>query len=269
MKLIHVVVMAVLTFCWIWLLPLMILGLFLSVPAIVVGLPVCIVISITLQWWQHGQIISEHPVRNLLCQIPWHEWFPCNTLTIEKPCVVAVHPHGLLCCGALAGIHFVPGSTTLFCVAPLLFYIPILGWCIRVLGCIPARIDVMRKCLEQGHSLVVVPGGVPELVLCEYGKDTKWFQRGGFIRLANEANVPIVAVFARGECSTYTMLEGPFLKQRVHWSWKTNVPLVLPIFIGWYGSWLPKRVPIQLYTKTVEKPDKIGYYGMLKQLSSI
>lgn len=269
MKLVHVLLLALLTFCWIWLLPLMMLGFFLSVPAIVVSLPICFTISMTLQWWQHGRIIVAHPIRRILSQIPWHEWFPCNTLHIQKTSVVAVHPHGVLCCGALAGIHFVPNSNTVFCVAPLLFYIPVLGWSIRVLGCIPAKSDIMKECLRQGYSVLVVPGGVPELVLSERRNDREWFERSGFIRIANEAQVPIQSVFVAGECKTFSMVEAPFLDSRVYWAWKTNVPLVFPAFVGWYGTWLPKRVCLKLVTCEVNARKKEDYYRKLKQLSSI
>lgn len=265
MKAEHVIAMAVLTFLWIWMLPLMILGFFLSVPVIVVCLPICLSISITLQFYHHGKIITNHPLRRIVSHIPWHEWFPCNTINIEETCVVAVHPHGVLCCGALAGIHFVPGSSTVFCVAPLLFYIPILGWCIRILGCVPAQRNIMLKCLQKGHSLVVVPGGVPELVLSEQCNDKKWFERSGFIHIAREAKVPIKAVFVQGECNTFAMVQGPFLRARVHWSWKTNIPLVLPCFVGWYGTWLPKRAPLILRTKMIDAQNKNEYYRTLKR----
>ena len=269
MKCAHIVLLGMITFCWVWLLPLMLLGFVLSVPVVVVSLPVCLVLSVTLQWWHHGRVIVSHPVRRLLAHIPWHEWFPCNTLRMEDTSVVAVHPHGLLCCGALAGIHFVPGSQTVFCVAPLLFYIPVLGWCMRVLGCVPARYDIMLACLRQGHSVIVVPGGVPELVLAERRDDRQWFRRGGFIRLAIEARVPLRAVFVRGECATFSMVEAPWLQTRVHWAWKTNVPLAFPAFFGWYGTWLPKRVPLTLVTEPVRANNKAQYYNELNRIASI
>ena len=269
MKVVHILLLAVLTFCWIWLLPLLCIGFFFSVPVIVVSLPISIFISITLQWWQHGQIYVEHPIRKSMSMIPWHKWFPCNCIEIPETSVVAVHPHGLLCCGALTGIHFVPGSKTVFCVAPLLFYIPILGWFIRVLGCVPARYDIMLQCLRAGHSILVVPGGVPELVMAEVRNDRKWFKRGGFIRLANEAGVSIQMVFVRGECSTYRMLEGPGHEQRVQASWRTNVPMVCPIFLGWYGTWLPRRVPLTLCLKKTDAREVNDYYQELRQLASI
>lgn len=261
--------MAVLTFCWIWLLPLMCVGFFFSIPAIVVSLPVCIGISVTLQWWQHNKIYVAHPIRRTLSVIPWHQWFPCNRITISKTSVIAVHPHGLLSCGALAGIHFVPASTTVFCVAPLLFYIPVLGWFIRVMGCVPARYDIMLKCLRDGHSVLVVPGGVPELVMAEKRDDHTWFKRRGFIRLAKEAQVPVQSVFVQGECSTYTMIQGPLHDTRVDLSWKTNVPLVCPVFWGWYGTWLPRRVPLTLCVKEWRGQTVDEYFLALRQLAAV
>jgi hypothetical protein len=269
MKVVHILLLAVLTFCWIWLLPLMCIGFFFSVPVVVVSLPICIVISLTLQWWQHGQIYVDHPIRNAMSTIPWYQWFPCNQLDVPETSVVAVHPHGLLCCGALVGIHFVPGSKTVFCVAPLLFYIPVLGWFLRILGCVPAHYAIMLECLRAGHSVLIVPGGVPELVMAERSNDEMWFKRSGFIRLANEARVPIQMVFVRGECSTYRMLQGPLYEPRVHWAWKTNVPFVVPIFCGWYGSWLPRRVPLQMVMSTVQTETKNDYYNELRRLVNV
>lgn len=266
MKVVHILLMAILTFCWIWLLPLLCIGFFFSVGWIVVFLPVSIIISLSLQWWQHGQIYAQHPLRRIMSMVPWYQWFPCTCLDIPDTSVVAVHPHGLLCCGALAGIHFVPRSKTVFCVAPLLFYIPVLGWVMRVLGCVPARYDIMLQCLRTGHSVLVVPGGVPELVMAEQGDDRNWYVRSGFIRLANEADVPIQMVFVSGECSTFRMFQGPFHTARVQVS--RTIPLVCPIFWGWYGTWLPRRVPLLLKMHTTRVKNKTDYYNELHKLSA-
>ena len=266
MKVVYVICFAVLTFCWIWMLPLLILGVFFSIPFAIVSLFVSVSISLTLQWWFHGQIMPNNGLRRLMSQCPWHEWFPCNTVEIGETSVVAVHPHGVLCCGALAGVHFVPNSPTVFCVAPILFFIPVLGWCVRALGCIPARYDIMLRALRQGHSVIVVPGGVPELVMAELGDDCRSFKRSGFIRLAREAEVPVLSVFVKGECNTYDMWKAPFHDSRVRLSFRLNVPLVFPLFLGWYGSWLPKRTPLLLKTQKIESMSKEEYYSYLKRL---
>ena len=87
--------------------------------------------------------------------------------------------------------------------------------------------------------------------------------------LAIEARVPLRAVFVRGECATFSMVEAPWLQTRVHWAWKTNVPLAFPAFFGWYGTWLPKRVPLTLVTEPVRANNKAQYYNELNRIASI
>ncbi len=129
MKVWHVAIFAVVTFCWIWLLPLMCAFALLSVPLALVALPLSMCISVLLQWHCHDRIIARSWLRRALSAIPWHQWFPCNTLEAVSryESHIAVHPHGVLCCGAVVGIHMLPRSRTDFCVAPVLFYVPFFG----------------------------------------------------------------------------------------------------------------------------------------------
>jgi hypothetical protein len=252
MRLQHIVMMCVLTFFWIWSLPLLCIACVFAFPTALVLLAASLALSLGMQMYYHEQILARHPIRRWISKIPWHQWFPCNRLKFDGPAVIGVHPHGLLCCGAVVGIHLVPESNTILCVAPILFYVPVIGWLLRVIGCIPARKPDMRLALKSGHALLVVPGGVPEIVLAETGDDRRRFPRHGFLNL--RTGVPVVAVFVRGECKTYRMFRGPFLKQRVWLSWRFNVPLVMPILWGWYGTWLPRRVPLYLTCKKVADP---------------
>lgn len=266
MKLGHILLMAILTFFWIWSLPLLCVAFMLGMPTALFALPVSVVISLVLQYLQHGRIMPNTLARQWFSRIPWHEWFPCNTLRARKTSVIAVHPHGLLCCGAIAGIHFVQGATTVFCVAPLLFYVPLIGWLLRLLGFIPAHYDIMLRALQRGHSVIVVPGGVPELVMAETGDDTCLFERHGFLRLASEARVPVLSVFVKGECATYAMVRAPLLHWRVWLSWKSNVPLVVPLFLGYYGTWMPKRTPLKLRVVRNPARERRQYRQNLKRL---
>lgn len=264
MKLFHILFWLSMTFLWIWSLPLLVIGFLLSIPAAIVALPLCVLISITLQYYSHNTIMVDNVLRQWISTIPWHQWFPCNTLTITDPSVIAVHPHGVLCCGALAGIHLIPNALTVFCVAPVLFYVPIFGWCLRALGCIEARREIMLLALQKGYSIIVVPGGVPELVLSETGDDTQMFQRTGFLKVAQRAGVPVQMIYVQGECATFWRIRGPCLSVRVWLSWRMNVPLTLPIFGGWWGLWIPKRVPLQLLMTKYIRTQK--YYLQLEQL---
>lgn len=265
MKALHVCLMAILTFCWIWAIPLLFVGAICMIPMAVITLAICITVTLYLQFTDDGHIRVDHWLRTSMSSIPWHEWFPCNQLSFESG-VIAVHPHGVLCCGALVGVHLVPGSRTCMCIAPIVFYVPIIGWVARLLGCIPANKDHMLKALALGYPLIVVPGGVPEIVLAELGNDIKRFKRHGFLRVAQEANVPVHVVFVKGECSTFRMLRGPCHEARVWLSWCINVPCVFPVLLGWYGTWLPKRVPLILNTSTMVSPKKNRYSQVLNEL---
>lgn len=249
MRLRHVVLMACVLFCWIWTFPLLCVGLIFCTPLFLFLTFWCTLFSCFLQWHNASWICGDHWLRDIVSAIPWYEWFPCNTIHISNlPQVVCVHPHGFLSCGALAGIHFVPGNRTIFCVAPALFYIPIFGWCIRLLGCIPAKKDIMSRALKQGYSILVVPGGVPEVVLSEKSEDTLLFlnQRFGFVKVAMTHRVPLLPVFVHGETALFETLRWPCFKLRVLLSYRTNIPFILPLFLGWYGTWLPKRKPLTL-----------------------
>ena len=48
----------------------------------------------------------------------------------------------------------------------------------------------------------------------------------------------------------------PFLQLRVWLSWRLNIPLVTPIMLGHYGTWLPKRQPLFLETLRVPRTTK-------------
>mgnify|MGYP001579951641 CR=1 FL=1 len=250
----QVCLMFVLTFFWIWSVPLLVIGVLCAVPFAMAALPICLAITLFSQYVSHGAIIANHPVRRWISNIPWCDWFPCNQLKFEEQCIITVHPHGLLCCGAIAGVHLVPESETVLCVAPVLFYVPVIGWLLKLLACIPANKNAMQSALAAGHSLLVVPGGVPEIVLAETGDDEQRFARYGVLKL--NPSVPVHVVFVRGECSTYKMIQMPFLQLRVWLSWRLNIPLVTPIMLGHYGTWLPKRQPLFLETRPLSRTNK-------------
>lgn len=245
-NLLYFIISFCIIFIWIWSLPLLLVAFIFAIPSAIILLPVCIFSGVVLQWYYHDQIMPNTFLRQQINKIPFHKWFPCNQIHIKSPQLIAVHPHGLLCCGALCGIHFVPGSQTLFCVAPVLFFVPIVGWVIRLLGFIPAKRNIMLQTLRKGHQLIVVPGGVPEIVCLESQNDHERFERHGFLRIAHDANVDVTTVFVKNECKTFNMIPLPFRKERIQCSYYFNIPFVIPLFFGYYGTWIPKRIPLQL-----------------------
>ena len=180
-------------------------------------------------------------LRDFITGFQLFNWFPCNTIQLKQQRVVAIRPHGLLSCGALAGVHFVKGSETIFCVAPILYFVPLLGHSLNLLGCIPATRKSMKNVLIKGYSLIVVPGGVPELVLSETNSDLELYPRFGFLKLASANSVHVLSVFVGGETKLYNIIQLPCLQNRVKLSWFFNIPFMFPLISGFYGTLLPKQ----------------------------
>jgi hypothetical protein len=265
MKLVHLLIVFLTIFVWIFSLPLMAVMTFFFFPVLLPFSFLSVLFSV--------YIINLEPrthsfLRDFLASFQLYNWFPCNTMEIDTQSIVSVHPHGLLSCGALAGIHFVKGSETIFCVAPILYFVPFLGHSLNLLGCIPATRASMEGALFRKHSLIVVPGGVPELVLSETNNDSEFYPRFGFLKLAKEFQVSVFSVFINGETTTYNMIQLPFLRKRVQLSWIFNVPFMFPLLSGYCGTWLPKRVKLTLHKYLHgHDPTRSEYTHQLKMLT--
>lgn len=265
MKILHLLIVFITIFVWIFSLPLLAVMTFFFAPII---LPCTIVSFIFSVYTINLEPCTHSFLRDFIASFQLHNWFPCNTIQFKQQRVVAIRPHGLLSCGAVAGVHFVEGSETIFCVAPILYFVPLLGHSLNLLGCIPATRASMKAALRLKHSLIVVPGGVPELVLSETNNDSEFYQRFGFLKLAKEFKVCVLSIFINGETTTYSMIQLPFLRKRVQLSWFFNVPIMFPLLSGYYGTWLPKRVKLTLH-KYLHKhdPTRSEYTHQLNQLT--
>jgi hypothetical protein len=264
MQFFHLLIVFITIFIWIFSLPIMVILSFFFLPFI---LPFSVLSFLLSLYIINLKPCSQSLLRDLLTGFHLDYWFPCNRITVARTTVIAVHPHGLLACGALAGIHFVSGSETLFCVAPVLYFVPLLGHCLNLLGCIPATRVSMELALVQGHSLIVVPGGVPELVLSETNNDTEFYQRFGFLKLAEKFKLPVLSVFVKGETATYNMIQLPCLRNRVKLSWLLNIPFMFPLISGYFGTWIPKRVQLELRSHMHENvPIRKKYHRQLRCL---
>jgi hypothetical protein len=243
MKRHHLLIVFITIFVWIFSLPLLAVMTFLFAPIL---LPFAIVSFLLSIYVINLEPCTHSFLRDFITGFQLFNWFPCNTIQLKQQRVVSVHPHGLLSCGALAGVHFVKGSETIFCVAPILYFVPLLGHSLNLLGCIPATRKSMKNVLSNGYSLIVVSGGVPELVLSETNDDLEWYPRFGFLKLASANSVHVLSVFVNGETSLYNVIQLPCLRNRVKLSWFFNIPLMFPLISGFYGTWMPKRTRLVL-----------------------
>ena len=217
-------------FLWMYLIPVLVFGLILFFPLFIFIVPIFIVLA----------LIQYYFNRETLSKLDYTKWFgQIDTIALEKKCLVAFHPHGILCTGILIALHFQPGSTTKFAVAPLLLNIPIVGLFAEKLGCIAATELDISNALKT-HSVIICPGGVPELV-----SEKPYTRRHGFLRIAQKMNVPILPVLC--QTSFFDRIPLPLENFRI-WVAKTyGVPIMLPV-LGFCYTWLPKPKPIKLKT---------------------
>lgn len=229
---------------WVYLCPVLIVGTLVCLPYFLVVTPIMLGVSLLTVYLWHDTIIPTGALRDLVNTMPYTAWFGAiDTVPVpSRPHLITSHPHGFLCTGILFSTHFRPGSRTVFAVSPWIFAIPVVGWVAHHLGCIPANEGSIRRALKS-HSVILVPGGVPELVA-----QAHYTRRHGFLRIAQAANVSILPVVTRSV--HFVGVAAPWLSTR-QWVAKTyGVPLMIPM-LGWYGTWLPRRVPIRLDIKPV------------------
>ncbi len=244
----------ILVFMWIFLLPIFIIGFLFSIPFFVFALPVSLMIGGTIYLcYDH---IKESSIRDIITNGMFEFaqfWFGPNTIVVpNKRALICCHPHGVLCTIALVGIHFRPKSKTLIAVAPLFFTVPVIGWLAKHLGAIPASYESIKKALQH-TSVVLIPGGVPEIICLEQLE--QYTKRWGFLKLAKECMCPIVSIC--GKHNYYDLLPMPFYDLRKYLSNKIGIPIVFPWVFGWMGTWLPKRKPMEATVFEFEVGDDI------------
>ena len=167
---------------------------------------------------------------------------------VDAQLLIAMFPHGTASDYrvALDGMindvlpHTGPKLRTL--VASVLFRLPIVREFCLFTGCVDARRSVAEGLLDNGHSLLVLPGGEAEQLQTEYGHDKVFLKkRLGFIKLAMRKNVPVVPSYVFG-VSDYYYTSNALLGLR--WWLMKKVAVCIPLAAGVLGHPLcPRPVP--------------------------
>lgn len=247
----ELLLIAIAIFIWMYLLPVLILGLILFFPVFIIITPVFLFFGL-MQFYFNREYLSK---------INYEYWFgPYEIPTIQKRSLITLHPHGVICTAALVCIHFQPGSTTKFAVAPLLINMPIVGLFVEKLGCIPAtKRDIMTAL--KTNSVILVPGGVPELVA-----NQPYTRRWGFLEISRKAEVDIIQIVCN--TSFYEIIDIPLKEFRIWFAKKYGIPIMFPP-LGWYGTWIPKPKKIKIETNVFKmnsesiESNRKRYYSIL------
>ncbi|CAM6096332.1 unnamed protein product [Calypogeia fissa] len=165
----------------------------------------------------------------------------------ERPYLVAVEPHSVLPIGLVSLTKhsgFLPWKKIKFAGSTILLWTPIVRHLWSWMGLIPASRKLFSKLLEDGTTVVVVPGGVQECLHLRPGQETIFLRnRFGFIRCAIEAGTPLVPVFCFGQSEVYH-----YMKPQGKWytTLSRRLGFTPMLFWGMYGTFFPYQQPINI-----------------------
>jgi 1-acyl-sn-glycerol-3-phosphate acyltransferase len=142
--------------------------------------------------------------------------------------------------------------------ASFLFELPWIRALFLKAGAVKASPKNGRKLLEEGHLVMLSPGGIYEALIARKSlKRIPWERRKGFVRLAVEAGVPIVPTYCQGINAAY--FNSYFLlKPRI--KILEMIRFSVPFFLGFGLLPFPTKLihlvgkPISVKKKTGESP---------------
>eukprot|EP01135_Chromosphaera_perkinsii_P000551 Nk52_evm13s123 gene=Nk52_evmTU13s123 len=135
-------------------------------------------------------------------------------LDAKNKYIFGMHPHGIMPLGGGVAMNYdnsaghfhdlFPGIDFRFLAATFCFYIPLYRDVFMYLGVVDAARYSAKSVLEQGKSIVLVPGGATEALYCSPEKDILQLRnRKGFVRLAIEHGAHLVPVFSFNENNAF------------------------------------------------------------------
>jgi hypothetical protein len=255
-----VILMFVSLFVWAYSIPLLLVMALVGVP---IALPLFL-LGLCVSWYlqlAYDAPIPKSSIRTVVNRLDFTSWFgnvQQKRIPPNKRYLITSHPHGIFCLSTLLCVHFVPESTTLIAVSPLIFQIPVLGWFAGHLGCIPCSKESIRSALKVS-SVILVPGGVPEVVM--YERNEIYTERYGMF----EFDADILPVVSKQR--HYHVPRAPLYDLRLFVAKKYGVPIIFPWVFGWKNTWLPKRKPLTVQFLPVEKRSRLEYFKLIKKNS--
>eukprot|EP00465_Bigelowiella_longifila_P012113 CAMPEP_0185261144 /NCGR_PEP_ID=MMETSP1359-20130426/9594_1 /TAXON_ID=552665 /ORGANISM="Bigelowiella longifila, Strain CCMP242" /LENGTH=263 /DNA_ID=CAMNT_0027847651 /DNA_START=323 /DNA_END=1114 /DNA_ORIENTATION=- len=160
--------------------------------------------------------------------------------------VFACHPHGVaaqwrtwmegLMYTTFPALAQTRGWRTL--AASVLFWMPLVREIVLWTGCVDASRKTAQLQLQQGRSLVILPGGEAEQLRTKFGEEHIHLKnRMGFVALAVESGTPLVPVYVFG-CSDLYYTFDHFFGFRE--ALRKALRICLPLFVGDFGL-APRR----------------------------
>ncbi len=245
-------------FVWAYSIPLIFLFILFGFPIAMPLFATALFISTSLQLL-YEKPIATSKIRTYLNNLDFSNWFgKIDRVELpEKAHLITSHPHNIFCLGALLSVHFQPNSQTLIAVAPLLFHIPLLGWVAAQVGCIPSSKQSITNALNDRMSVILVVGGVPEVV--SYERNEIYTDRHQFLKF----DAPILPVVTTS--THYYVPRAPLYDLRMFIAKQYRIPIIYPWIFGWMGTWLPERKPVRVKVLEVKDRTHEEYFKEIKE----
>mmetsp|Transcript_39027 Transcript_39027/g.98360 ORF Transcript_39027/g.98360 Transcript_39027/m.98360 type:complete len:338 (+) Transcript_39027:68-1081(+) len=177
------------------------------------------------------------------------------------------HPHAILPFGGFINsssevnqwTELFPGIEARALAASFAFYIPIYREIILGGGFCDAARYSARRIIEQGHSLMLVPGGATEALYASPKEDILVLRkRRGFVRLALKHGLALVPCFSFNENNSYELVDSKWAF--VEWL-KTRFQRVFGISLPIIAHLIPHKCNITtvvgepMFMEKIEHPD--------------
>lgn len=170
-----------------------------------------------------------------------------QALDPTKRYIFGCHPHGIVVLSRVSAYggsweKVFPGIHTRALGASTMFYIPLGREFCLWLGGVDASRSTAYKVLNDGTSVVVYPGGVPEIFKTDPNSKVNELvlrKRLGFVKLAMRHGAELVPSFVFGEKWLYNMWNPP---QGVIDFFRKTLKIPMIIFWGKF-MWMPKPPP--------------------------
>ncbi len=132
------------------------------------------------------------------------------------------------------------------------FRLPFSDRIFQLAGAVDGTRDNAARLLDQGELVLTYPGGVPEVLNGQFGREhIDWEGRRGFARVAIEAGVPVIPVVGAGVNSGLVFLSsgrllGRLLYQRLLRLGPTYAEYRNPLALGLFPIPLPLSMAVAL-----------------------
>ncbi|KAG6954945.1 hypothetical protein JG688_00012124 [Phytophthora aleatoria] len=170
-----------------------------------------------------------------------------QALDSSKKYIFGFHPHGIIVLSRVSTYagnweKVFPDIPTRALGASTMFYVPLGRELCLWLGGVDASRSTADKVLNDGTSIVVYPGGVPEIFKTDPNSKVNELvlkKRLGFVKLAMRHGAELVPSFVFGEKWLYNMWNPP---QGVIDFFRKTLKIPMIIFWGKF-MWMPKQPP--------------------------